>query len=432
MMISDNILRAADGTLLFGGQSVPALAKQYGTPLYLMDEERIRRNCRLYTETFRECFGECALPLYASKAASFRHIYRIIAEEGMGVDTVSVGEIHTALSAGFPADKIFFHGDGKTDADIRYAVLQRIGYFIVDNPEELEQLSREAAEQGVVQKILLRITPGIDPHTYKAVTTGTIDVKFGVPMETGQAFAFVKHALELPALKVCGLHCHIGSQVFDETVFEDSIDVMTGFMGRLHKELGFTAEMLNIGGGFGVRYVDTDRRVYIPARIRSVAARLRECAEALGIPMPFFLMEPGRSIVADAGMTVYTVSSVKRIPGYKYYVVIDGGMTDNPRYCLYGAHYTVLHADRETPFYAVYDLAGRCCESGDIIQPTIKLPDDTRRGDHIAVCTTGAYNYSMASNYNRLGRPPIVMLKDGESFVAVRRETPEDLCALDI
>ena len=431
MMISDNIQRAADGMLHFAGQSVPALAQRYGTPLYLLDEDRVRRNIRLYTGMFRECFGEKALPLYASKAASFRQIYRIVAEEGMGVDTVSVGEIHTALSAGFPAEKIFFHGDGKTDADIRYAVSHRIGYFIVDNPEELEQLSREAAAQGIVQKILLRITPGIDPHTYKAVTTGTIDVKFGVPMETGQAFAFVQEALELPTLKVCGLHCHIGSQVFDETVFEDSIDVMTDFMGQLYKDLGFAVEMLNIGGGFGVRYVDTDRCVDIPARIRSVAARLKERTEELGIPMPFFLMEPGRSIVADAGMTVYTVSSVKRIPGYKYYVVVDGGMTDNPRYCLYGAHYTVLHADRETPFYAVYDLAGRCCESGDIIQPTIKLPDDTRRGDHIAVCTTGAYNYSMASNYNRLGRPPVVMLSGGDSYIAVRRETPEDLTAQD-
>ena len=431
MMLTDNIQRAAGGSLLFAGQSVPALAEQYGTPLYLMDEERIRQNCRMYTGTFRECFGENALALYAGKAASFRRMYRIAAEEGMGVDAVSVGEIHTALSAGFPAEKIFFHGDGKTDADIRYGVEHRVGFFVVDNPEELEQLSREAAAQGVRQKVLLRITPGIDPHTYKAVTTGTIDVKFGVPMETGQAFAFVKQALALPALEVCGLHCHIGSEVFDETVFEDSVDVMTGFMARLKNELGFVTGMLDIGGGYGVRYVDTDRRIDIPERIRSVAARLEARTEELGLPMPFFLLEPGRSIVADAGMTVYTVSSVKRIPGYKYYVVVDGGMTDNPRYCLYGARYTVLHADRETPFYAVYDLAGRCCESGDIIQPTVKLPDDTRRGDHIAVCTTGAYNYSMASNYNRLGRPPVVMLNGGSSSVAVRRELPEDLCVLD-
>ena len=431
MMLSDNIQRTPDGTLKFAGHSVPDLAEQYGTPLYLMDEARIRRNCRLYTQTFRECFGDAALPLYAGKAASFREIYRIIDSEGLGVDAVSAGEIHTARSAGFPAEKIFFHGDGKTDEDIRYAVSKRIGYFVVDNPEELQQLSREAAAQGIVQKVLLRITPGIDPHTYKAVTTGTVDVKFGVPMETGQAFAFVQEALSLPALKICGLHCHIGSQVFDESVFEDAIDVMTAFMAHLSEELGYETEMLNVGGGYGVRYLDTDRRIDIPARIRVVAERLRNRCAEYGLKLPYFLMEPGRSIVADAGMTVYTVSSVKRIPGYKYYVVVDGGMTDNPRYCLYGANYTVLHADRETSYYAVYDLAGRCCESGDIIQPTVKLPDDTRRGDHIAVCTTGAYNYSMASNYNRFGRPPVVMLRENESFVAVRRERPEDLCALD-
>jgi len=432
MMLTDNISRSADGTLQFAGFSVPALAQQYGTPLYLMDEARIRCNCRFYTETFRECFGDRALPLYAGKAASFREMYRIAAEEGMGVDAVSIGEIHTALSAGFPAERIFFHGDGKTDADIRDAVSRRVGYFIVDNPEELEQLSREAVSQGVTQKILLRITPGIDPHTYQAVTTGTIDVKFGVPMETGQAFAFAEQALSLPGLDICGLHCHVGSQVFDESVFEDSVDVMTEFMARLQRELGLETRMLNIGGGYGVRYLDTDGRIDIPARIRAVAARLKQRCAELGLKLPYFLMEPGRSIVADAGMTVYTVCSVKRIPGYKYYVVVDGGMTDNPRYCLYGAHYTVLHADRETRFYAVYDLAGRCCESGDIIQPTVKLPDDTQRGDHIAVCTTGAYNYSMASNYNRLGRPPIVMLNGSGSRIVVRRETLEELCALDL
>ena len=430
-MLSDNISRAPDGSLRFAGQSVSELAARYGTPLYLMDEARIRHNCRMYTETFRECFGENALPLYAGKAASFRAVCRIAGEEGMGIDAVSPGEIHTALSAGFPAEKIFFHGDGKTDDDIRYGVEQRVGYFIVDNPDELQQLAKEAERQGVVQKVLLRVTPGIDPHTYKAINTGTVDVKFGVPMETGQAYAFVQDALCLPSLSVRGLHCHVGSEVFDETVFEDTIDVMTAFMAQLYNGFGYVTEMLNVGGGYGVRYLDTDKTIDIPARIRVVADRLKQRTEELGLKFPFFLMEPGRSIVADAGMTVYTVSSVKRIPGYKYYVVIDGGMTDNPRYPLYNAPYTVLHADREAQFYAVYDLAGRCCESGDIIQPAVKLPIDTKRGDHIAVCTTGAYNYSMASNYNRLGRPPVVMLSKSGSYVAVRRETLEDLIALD-
>ena len=431
-MLSDNIQRNTDGSLSFAGHSVPALAGEYSTPLYLMDERRIRANCRMYLDAFRECFGDQALPLYAGKAAAFRQIYRIMAQEGMGVDAVSRGEIYTALSAGFPADRIYFHGDAKTDEDIRYGVSERVGFFIVDNESELVCLDEEARRQGLVQKVLLRITPGIDPHTYRAISTGTVDVKFGVALETGQAFAFVQKALTMENLDICGLHCHVGSEVFDEHVFEDAIDVMSSFMEQLHRRLGFVTRMLNVGGGYGVRYLDSDRQVDIPARIRSVAEHLRQRMAAAGLPLPFFLMEPGRSIVADAGMTVYTVESVKRIPGYKRYAIVDGGMTDNPRYCLYGAPYTVLNADREADFYAVFDLAGRCCESGDIIQPAVRLPDDTRRGDHIAVCTTGAYNYSMASNYNRLGRPPVVMLTENGSYVAVRRETLEDLCALDL
>ena len=382
MMISDNIQRAADGMLHFAGQSVPALAQRYGTPLYLMDEDRIRRNIRLYTGMFRECFGEKALPLYASKAASFRQIYRIVAEEGMGVDTVSAGEIHTALSAGFPAEKIFFHGDGKTDADIQYAVSHRIGYFIVDNPEELEQLSREATAQGIVQKILLRITPGIDPHTYKAVTTGTIDVKFGVPMETGQAFAFVQEALELPALKVCGLHCHIGSQVFDETVFEDSIDVMTDFMGQLYKDLGFTVEMLNIGGGFGVRYVDGEEDVRVSDFTEPMMDAIRAFCVEEQMPLPVVYIEPGRWIAANAGITLYTVGSIKEIPGIKTYVAVDGGMPDNPRQILYDAEYEAVVANKAgLPADKTVSVVGKCCESGDIVVEQTEITGKVESGD---------------------------------------------------
>ena len=431
-MLTDNIQRNEDGSLSFAGHNVPALAAEYGTPLYLMDEARIRRNCRFYTKTFRECFGDQALPLYAGKAASFKQMYRIVRDEGMGVDAVSPGEIHTALEAGFPAEKIYFHGDGKTDADIRFALDRHVGYFIADNVAELEQLNREAGQRGIRQKVLLRITPGIDPHTYRAISTGTVDVKFGVALETGQAFAFVYEALTLENIEVQGLHCHVGSEVFDEHVFEDTIDIMVGFMEELHRRLHFVTKELNVGGGYGVRYLDTDKHIDIPQRIRQVAAHLKRRCQEAGLPLPFFLMEPGRSIVADAGMTVYTVTTVKRIPGYKRYAIVDGGMTDNPRYCLYRAPYTVLNADREAPFYAVYDVAGRCCESGDIIQPAVKLPDDLHRGDHLAVCTTGAYNYSMASNYNRLARPPVVMLTESGSYTAVRRETIQDLCALDL
>ena len=430
-MLTGNIQRNGSGELYFAGQNVRSLAEEYGTPLYLMDADRIRFNCRMYLKAFQESFGENALPLYASKAASFKQICRIMAEEGLGIDTVSRGEIHTALSAGFPAEKIYFHGDGKTDEDIRYAVSARIGYFIVDNETELECLQAEAAAQGIRQKVLLRITPGIDPHTYEAVNTGKVDVKFGVPIAEGQGLHFVEKALTMDAIEVSGLHCHVGSMVFDEMVFEDTVDHMVSFMKELHDTLGFVTQELNLGGGYGVRYLETDKTIDIPARIKVLAEHIRQRIAEAGLSMPFILMEPGRSIVADAGMTIYTVSTVKHLTGLKNYVIVDGGMADNPRFCLYQAPYTVLPVSYTNGKEEVFDLVGRCCESGDVIQPRVELPADLKRGDLIAVCTTGAYNYSMASNYNRLGRPPVVMLQNGEHFVAVRRETLEDLCALD-
>ena len=431
-MLTDNITRDHDGSLRFAGQSVPALAAQYGTPLYLMDEDRIRSNCRMYKKALREGFGDAALPLYASKACAFKQMYRIMAEEGMGVDTVSPGEIHTALAAGFPPERIWFHGDGKTDADIRYAVEQRVGCFIVDNETELLALAKEAQRQGVKQRILLRVTPGIDPHTFAAVNTGTVDVKFGVAIETGQALEFARLALEQDALELEGIHCHVGSMVFDESVFEDAAEIMLRFIARMKEKLGFEARVLNLGGGYGVRYRETDKRVDIPARIAGLSAFIRERCAALGVALPAVLLEPGRSIAADAGMTVYTVSTVKHIPNCKNYVIIDGGMADNPRWCLYRAAYTVLHAERDGGETERFTLAGRCCESGDIVQPDVPLPADVKRGDHVAVCTTGAYNYAMSSNYNRLGRPPVVMLRGGESYIAVKRESAEHLCALDV
>ena len=431
-MLSDNISRDPSGALCFAGQRAEELAKQYGTPLYLMDEDRIRANCRMYLEAFRESFGEAGLPLYAGKAASFKQMARIMAEEGLGLDAVSIGEIYTALCADYPPENIWFHGDGKTDEDIRYTLSSGVGHFVVDNEAELACVASQAKALGRRQKVLLRLTPGIDPHTYEAVNTGRVDVKFGVPIETGQALEFVRKALAEGSLEVEGLHCHVGSMVFDEMVFEDTVDIMLRFMALARKELGYTAGVLDLGGGYGVRYLETDKTVDIPARIRALAGHIREVSSSLGLPVPKILMEPGRSIVADAGMTIYTVSAVKHIPGYKSYVIVDGGMSDNPRYCLYGASYTVLPVTETDAPPAVFDLVGRCCESGDVIQPKIQLPSDIRRGDLVAVCTTGAYHYSMASNYNRLGRPPVVMLRGGKSTVAVRRETPEDLCALDV
>lgn len=431
-MLFGNVDRNAQGNLTFAGYDTVSLAEQYGTPLYLMDEERIREKCRLYLSAFRKYFGENALPLYASKAVSFRRIYEIMNEEGMGVDTVSAGEIYTAVKAGFPASRIYFHGNSKTDADIRCGVEAGIGYFVVDNKEELEQLNREAAQAGIRQKILLRLTPGIDPHTYEAISTGKVDSKFGSAIETGQAEGFVAEALQMEHLELRGIHCHVGSQVFEEDVYQRAITIMLGFMASVREKFGVTLAELNMGGGYGVRYTESDSLIDIDARLAEVAAHLKALAAELDFPMPRFLMEPGRSIVADAGMTLYTVGSVKRITGYKNYVAVDGGMTDNPRFALYGARYTVLHGEKSGEPEECFDVVGRCCESGDILQPEVMLPSSVCRGDLIAVCTTGAYNYSMASNYNRIPRPPVVMLAKDKTYVAVRRETMEDLCALDV
>ena len=431
--VCENIGVSGQGHLTFAGQDTLALAEEYGTPLYLMDEDRVRHNCRTYLEAFRTHFGPGSLPLYAAKAAAFKQLFRVAGAEGMGVDVVSPGEIQTALEAGFDLANAWYHGNGKTDEDIRFALDKGVGGFVVDNVEELLALEAEAERRGIRQKAILRLTPGIDPHTYAAVNTGMVDSKFGVAIETGQALDFVRLALGQKHIELLGFHCHVGSQVFGEDVFERAAAVMLEFIAQVRKETGYLARVLDLGGGYGVRYVASDPSLDIGQKIASVAATVKEVCLRLSIPQPAIQMEPGRSIVADAGMTLYRAVAVKRIPGYKNYVTIDGGMGDDPRYALYRSRYTVLAAGKmgeEAAFRCT--LAGRCCESGDLIQEDILLPESIRRGDVIAVCTTGAYNFSMASNYNRFGRPALVMLRGGASSVAVRRESLEDLTRLDV
>ena len=430
-LICEN-LTAVDGVLHFAGQNTADLAQEYGTPLYLMDENRIRRQARVYRDTLQECFGDKGHALYASKACSFKRMYAIMAEEGLGVDVVSAGEIATAHAAGFPMENAYFHSNNKTDFDIAYAMDCGVGTFVVDHPEELTAINAVAGEKGVVQPVMLRITPGIYCHTYEAVNTGKVDSKFGSAIVTGDASRIVKQALDAPNVTLCGFHCHIGSQVFDSSVYIATVDVMVDFLKDMKDTYGYTTEKLDIGGGYGVRYVASEPTIDIAASIREVAAYMKEKVAAAGIAMPHVYMEPGRSIVADAGLTLYIVGAVKKIEGYKNYVSVDGGMTDNPRFALYGSPYTVLPATRlGAARDMTADVVGRCCESGDIIQLDVALPADMARGELLAVLTTGAYHYSMASNYNRIPRPPVVMLRDGASYVAVRRETLEDIVALD-
>ena len=426
-------LSVKNGHLFFAGQDTTALARQYGTPLYLMDEDLLRENCRTYYFAMQKHFNGRAMALYASKANSFRQIYKIMTEEGMGIDVVSSGEIYTAVQAGFDMSKAYFHSNNKTDADIAYAMECGVGHFVVDNEEEVHAIEREAAARGIRQAILLRITPGIDPHTYEAISTGKVDSKFGSAIETGQADAVTALTLRQAHIRLDGFHCHVGSQVFEEDVFERAAEVMLRFIAHIRDTLGYTAEMLDLGGGYGVRYVESDQEIDIGEKLGDVAQTVRAVCAELALPVPFLLFEPGRSIVADAGLTLYTCGTIKRIPGYKNYVSVDGGMTDNPRFALYGARYTCYVANRmEEACDFLCSVVGRCCESGDILQENVFLPSSVARGDVIAVCTTGAYNFSMASNYNRIPRPPIVMLRGGESYVAVRRESLADLCRNDL
>ena len=433
-MICNNLSINEKGHLCLSGRDTVELAEAYGTPLYLFDEDRIRERCRTYLEALRAAFGDSAKVLYASKAASFTAIYRIMKEEGMGVDVVSSGEVYTAVRAGFPMENAYFHSNNKTDADIAYAMEQGIGYFVVDNREELDAIEQIAAEKGIRQRVLLRLTPGIDPHTYEAVATGKVDSKFGSAIETGQAEEMTVYALHLAHVELMGFHCHVGSQVFDSDVFLRAAAIMLQFIADMKAKHGFVARELDLGGGYGVRYLDSDPEIDIAANIAEVGRAVRAQCEALGLELPAVRMEPGRSIVADAGMTLYTVGTVKRIPGYKNYVSVDGGMTDNPRYALYRSPYTVMLANRASDAGETFraTVAGRCCESGDLIQENVALPADTARGDLLAVLTTGAYNYSMSSNYNRIPRLPVVMLSGGKDRLAVRRESLEDLCRNDL
>ena len=304
---------------------------------------------------------------------------------------------------------------------------------MVDNAEELYAIDAIAGERGICQAVLLRITPGIDPHTYEEVATGKVDSKFGSAIETGQAREITKLALSLKNIVLKGFHCHVGSQVFDSDVYIATVDIMLDFIARMKAVLGYETEILDLGGGYGVRYTADQPEIDIAANILQVGRALEEKAAQVGVTLPHIYMEPGRSIVADAGMTLYTAGTVKRIPGYKNYVSVDGGMTDNPRFVLYGAPYTVVPAGKMLEQRdMVCSVVGRCCESGDIIQENVAMPESIRRGDIIACLTTGAYHYSMASNYNRIPRPPVVMLRNGDSYVAVRRETVEDLTVLDV
>lgn len=428
----ENGIRVEQGHLYIGGVDTVALAAEYGTPLYVFDEQVIRDACRDYKQSIDRFYDGNGMVLYASKAFSCKEMYRIAKEEGIGVDTVSGGEIYTALSAGFPAEHIFFHGNNKTDAELQYAIRSGVGHIVIDDFDEIDRIDRFAAEQNTSVKVMLRIKPGIDAHTHDFIRTGQNDSKFGFTLESGEAMEAAKKALAAERLELTGFHCHIGSQIFSTDPFCLAAKVMADFIARFAKETGHTVAELNLGGGFGIRYTEKDDPLPYAEFMNRVSNELKAACQALALPMPRVYIEPGRSIVGPAGITLYTVGSIKTIPSVRTYVAVDGGMGDNPRYALYGAEYEAVianRADERKTFQAT--IAGKCCESGDLIGEGMKI-QPPKTGDVLAVLSTGAYNYSMASNYNRLPRPAAVMVRDGNSRLIIARETYEDLIAKDL
>lgn len=432
MFVSDALNVNEKGNLTIGGCDVAELAKEYGTPLYVMDETLIRQNCRAYQEALSSCYDGNGLVLYAGKAFSSVAICKIIAEEGLGLDVVSGGELYTAMKAGFPAEKIYFHGNYKSEAEIRMGISYGIRSFAVDNEYELNMIQEIAAELGKVVDISMRIKPGIDAHTHDFIMTGQIDSKFGVAIENGEAIDLVKKALAMPNVSLRGLHCHIGSQIFDYAPFEAASVVMLEFIKRIKEETGYEITELNLGGGYGIKYLEEHNPVPFGSYIKAISAKVKEYCAANDLTVPFILMEPGRSIVASAGITLYTVGCVKDIKNVRKYVLVDGSMADNPRYALYEAQYECLIADRPTAEKTeVVTIGGRTCESGDIIIKDYKMPP-VKSGDILAVLATGAYNYSMSSNYNRLPKPAVVLTKEGTSRIIVKAETYEDIIRNDV
>ncbi|MDO4869561.1 MAG: diaminopimelate decarboxylase [Bacillota bacterium] len=432
MLLYENLGINDAGHLTIGGMDTIDLAAEYGDPLYVMDEDQIRRNCRTYIDAMTKYLPEGSRPLYAGKALCFKGLYPIIDGEGFSADVVSPGEIYTAIAGGFDPAKLYYHGTAKTDWDINYALDNNIGYFIVDNYNELEALDKIASERGLIQNILLRITVGIDPHTQEKINTGRIDSQFGVAVDTGQAAEFVRRSRELRNVRLMGYHSHIGSQIFEIQPFLDQVDKLMDFALEMRERFDFTAGIFNLGGGFGVQYTELDQPISIEDNIRQLGEHLNARCRETGFPLPKILLEPGRSIVANAGVTLYKTTGVKEIDGYLNYVTVDGGMTDNIRFALYKADYTMVNASRITqPRSYLCTVAGRCCESGDRIAEDILL-QKPERDDIIAVLGTGAYNYSMASNYNRVPKPAMVMVSGGRSRLVIRAQTFEDMIACEL
>ena len=432
MFVSENLTVNEKNHLVIGENDTVELAKEYGTPLYVMDEDLIRKNMRVYKNAMDKYYSGNGLVLYANKAFCTLFTMRLAKEEGLGIDVVSGGELYTAIKAEFPMDKVYFHGNNKTVQELKMAVENGVGHIIVDNIYELEKINEIAKEHGIIQNIMFRIKPGVDAHTHSFIQTGQIDSKFGVALENGEAFEIYQTAHGMSNVNPDGIHCHIGSQIFDIEPFEKAAEIMMNFAADLKDKLGLTITKLNLGGGYGIMYTENDDPVPYDEYIKNVSETVKKTAKDRGIECPFILMEPGRSIVASAGITLYTVGGVKDIKNVRKYISVDGGMSDNPRYIMYESEYTAVIANNANADKTEkVTIAGKCCESGDLLITDTMMPK-INVGDTLAVLATGAYNYSMSSNYNRIPRPAAVMVNDGKARLIIKRETYEDIIRNDI
>ncbi|NLT20003.1 MAG: diaminopimelate decarboxylase [Syntrophomonadaceae bacterium] len=418
------------GHLEIGGIDVVDLARDYGTPLWVIDELGFRQNCRAFRDAFARQGN--SLVLYASKALTSLAIIRMVNEEGLGLDVVSGGELYTALEAGFPPQLIYFHGNNKSIDEITLAIDNSVGRIVVDNFYELSLLSDLCRAKNYTQDILLRITPGVEAHTHEFIQTGQIDSKFGFTLPDGQAMEGIKMALNSPNINLVGLHCHIGSQVFEMDSFRQATALMMDFVVEIHNKLGYQLDEIDMGGGFGIYYSAGDDPTYADDWADAVMSTVAEKARQANINIPRVIVEPGRAIVGPAGVTIYSIGSWKEVTNVRKYLAVDGGMADNIRTALYDAKYSAILGNKAnlSP-QEVVSIAGKCCESGDMLIWDIELPA-AEAGDLLVVFATGAYNYSMSSNYNRLPRPAMVLVNDGRSDVIIKRETYADLISNDI
>lgn len=419
------------GILEIGGVQATDLAKDFGTPLFVYDTALIKKQAQGFKQTFEE-LGVKHRVIYASKAFTSKAIYQLLQKEGLGFDVVSDGELHTALVSGVNPDMIEFHGNNKSYSELLTAVEEKVGMIVLDNFHELELLKAITEEKKQIQKVMLRVTPGVDAHTHDYILTGQEDSKFGFDVKSGQAANAFEKVQESQYLHLSGIHCHIGSQIFDTTGFSFATEKMLEILMDWQKKYDYVAEILNLGGGFGVTYTSEDHPLPAKDYVKQMVEKVKEECDRLDYPLPEVWIEPGRSIVAEAGTSLYTVGSRKDVEGVRNFVAVDGGMGDNIRPALYGSKYNAFLANRALDdLTEVVTLVGKYCESGDKLIEDLKLPK-AKPNDLVAMTTTGAYGYSMASNYNRNQKPAVVFVENGKTQLVVKRETIEDVARFDL